>query len=96
MLNIEEIPAHIHDYTRRDISIALIGKNGSNRWVITGNNNPTIQTSVAGGDQAHNNLPPYIVVYFYKRVTAEEFQQYYNLDASFNLIQEEVPDSIIE
>lgn len=95
LLNIDEIPSHDHSYVYRNVSIAKNTKKGSNNYGVTVNSATSINTTLTGGNQVHNNLSPYIVVYFYKRVTAGEFQQYYNLDSNFYLIQNE-PEPIIE
>tara|TARA_E500000318_G_scaffold111264_2_gene129146 strand:+ start:1378 stop:1926 length:549 start_codon:yes stop_codon:yes gene_type:complete len=61
-LSIDEMPAHNHDF-----SAPIIFEDNSDG----GNNGygglSTGQTSTVGGDQAHNNLQPYIVVYMWKR-----------------------------
>lgn len=75
-----EIPSHYHD--------EYLGNNGgsdsapsgysgwpniayiSNKtWWVTGS-----KTSAAGGDGAHNNMPPYLAVYMWRRVTHQEYE----------------------
>jgi hypothetical protein len=68
-LTIDEIPAHAHN-----VDLQSLNSNsdaGSGR-IATGGQGaegliPLIETSSVGGGQAHNNLPPYIVVYMWKR-----------------------------
>ena len=63
-LTIAEMPAHRHPMARAD---------GGSTYQYSYKNNtghPTsgvAYTESAGGDSAHNNLQPYIVVYFWKR-----------------------------
>lgn len=89
-LTIEEMPPHTHN-------IYYLNKTNPKRNVFNvGLKNSaygTLPSSSTGGNGAentipHNNLPPYIVVYFYKRVDAQEYQTFYNLDENFNLIIE--------
>lgn len=75
-----EIPSHYHDeYLGNDggsdsapsgysgwPNIAYISKK---TWWVTGS-----KTSAAGGDGAHNNMPPYLAVYMWRRVTYQEYE----------------------
>lgn len=75
-----EIPNHYHDeYLGNDggpdsapsgysgwPNIAYISKK---TWWATGS-----KTSAAGGDGAHNNMPPYLAVYMWRRVTHQEYE----------------------
>lgn len=75
-----EIPNHYHDeYLGNDggADSAPSGYSGwpniaytSNKtWWATGS-----KTSAAGGDGAHNNMPPYLAVYMWRRVTHQEYE----------------------
>lgn len=75
-----EIPSHYHDeYLGNDggsdsapsgysgwPNIAYVSKK---TWWVTGS-----KTSAAGGDGAHNNMPPYLAVYMWRRVTHQEYE----------------------
>ncbi len=66
-LTIDEMPSHDH---KRPNSILY---NGNSSWWIGGAGGTTIEvvetpTSTSGGNQAHNNLQPYITIYMWKRV----------------------------
>lgn len=75
-----EIPSHYHDeYVGNDggLDSAPSGYNGwpnidyiSNKtWWVKG-----AKTANAGGDGAHNNMPPYYTVYMWRRVTFQEYE----------------------
>lgn len=69
-LTVNEMPSHKHD-----INAPLYSGNSSpGGSSIQGNNNgagtwPYQWCQNTGGNQAHNNVQPYIVVYFWKRTT---------------------------
>ena len=62
-LTVAEMPAHTHTWS--------IGE--STKWCGDGNNRwgpadvTQYNTGSAGGNGAHNNMPPYLVVYIWKR-----------------------------
>lgn len=63
----EEMPSHIHKY---DVSYS--GVSGSNAYVLYQNsmgNAGSLRTNSVGGGAAHNNMPPYLAVYVWKRVS---------------------------
>lgn len=75
-----EIPNHYHDeYLGNDggPDSAPSGYSGwpnaaytsDKTWWATGS-----KTSAAGGDGAHNNMPPYLAVYMWRRVTHQEYE----------------------
>ena len=64
-LTIQEMPSHTHSINK---AISPGGNGSGLTWsgTTTTNNGGVLKT---GGDQAHNNMPPYIVVYVWKRVS---------------------------
>ena len=78
-LTVNEIPSHNHEgiyeyYSKKQISNRGDGGGGWNSVNIsgiTGSQNNTysyLYTGHTGGSQAHNNMPPYLAVYIWKRV----------------------------
>lgn len=79
-LTIDEIPSHTHKIKRNDnysngfmIDTGRIGQWGS-AIIQVGSGNYTAQprsitVENSGGGKAHNNMPPYLVVYVWKRVS---------------------------
>ena len=61
-LTISELPAHTHNVT-------MSTSDSDNDFLSEGNNTGTssFTTSSTGGDQAHNNLQPYITAYMWRR-----------------------------
>lgn len=73
MLTVEEIPSHNHALTDPidKNSIKLGSMTGDTNWALTkraANYDHTLGTNNTGGGVAHNNMPPYIAVYMWKRV----------------------------
>ena len=58
-----EMPSHNHTHKRYGVNNSSYTGQGS-----ICNSSATDTTSTAGGDQAHNNLQPYITVYMWKRI----------------------------
>lgn len=75
-LTIDEMPSHGHNLQRNsNYSFVSSGYSGESGWRITddlgiSNGGIVLAASVSntGGGQAHNNIHPVEVVYFYKRV----------------------------
>ena len=66
-LTIDEMPSHFHRATTRTSA-----GNYQGYFATTSNTTDTIgdiETKIEGGDAAHNNMPPYIAVYMWKRVS---------------------------
>ena len=66
-LTADEVPAHNHTFWKGD------NVSGSGNRVMTGyggtvQGDVDIYSSSAGGGQPHNNMPPYIVMAFWKRI----------------------------
>lgn len=63
-LTVNEMPSHRHEILASTQGTAFGSAyiNPSN-----GSRNSTDQTELNGGGQPHNNMPPYIVVYMWKR-----------------------------
>lgn len=66
-LTVSEMPSHKHSLGYR------IGGGGGSTWYIDGGTvdtwGPDTAVASTGGNQAHNNMPPYLVVYAWKRVS---------------------------
>ena len=66
-LTINEMPSHKHILGYR------VGGGGGTTWYIDGGTvdtwGPDTAVGSTGGSQAHNNMPPYLAVYVWKRVS---------------------------
>lgn len=58
-LTVDEMPSHSHQYNE---ATSPKHQSGSDTECFTANQ--TSNTTTVGGDQAHNNLPPYYVVHY--------------------------------
>ena len=67
-LTVEEMPSHNHGYTRSRLFLSDPG--GQNAIAYNNNIGSAIgaATSNTGGNQPHNNMPPYLAVYVWKRI----------------------------
>lgn len=84
-LTMDEMPSHRHSSDSYQLGYSdsgLVGQGGYCTWVNKGtkdNNSPNtaesgpVKTSFVGGSQPHNNMPPYLTVYVWKRVADEDF-----------------------
>jgi hypothetical protein len=63
-LTVNEMPSHRHTILATTQGTAF-GSNYINP--SNGSRNSTDQTELTGGGQAHNNMPPYLAVYMWKR-----------------------------
>lgn len=75
VLSLEEIPSHRHDN--------LYGDNGVRRGAgwgtgtthtgtlneMTNNDWESLHTGYSGGSKSHNNMPPYLAVFIWKRIS---------------------------
>lgn len=72
ILTIDEMPSHAHTFNRHQLwrtedvpeAGTSNGYGASNKTLSVYSDN----TSMTGGSQAHNNMPPYLAVYVWKRV----------------------------
>ena len=66
-LTTDEMPSHNHKWTKPE-SYTYSGSNFSVPYGAYTTTAPTVSTANTGGGQAHNNMPPYLAVYIWKRV----------------------------
>lgn len=72
VLTVNEMPGHTHGLTHSAANSAGAAGTGTSSFGSVQLNvvwASGYQTDATGGGQAHNNMPPYIVVYMWKRLT---------------------------
>ena len=64
-----EMPSHAHNWARM-LGYGAVYESNHTGWVSTNASVAWFEqaTGGAGGDAVHNNMPPYLAVYIYKRV----------------------------
>lgn len=65
-LTVDELPAHTHATTYGEA--VRYGNSSGDKYIANDNNDPTVYTESTGGDQPHNNMPPYTAIYMWFRV----------------------------
>lgn len=60
----EEIPVHSHSVYHGTVAVSK----GTAEYALVANGSDIKKTTSAGGGQAHNNMPPYLAVYVWKRI----------------------------
>lgn len=66
-LNINEMPAHKHKTSITSSGMAISGSGNQSAITYFDANYGSVDTTEVGSNQAHNNIHPVEVVYFYKR-----------------------------
>ena len=66
-LTVEEMPSHTHRL-KKNSSIGTARQSGGD-WLTDNYGNTWVSSAIenTGGGKAHNNMPPYLVVYMWKR-----------------------------
>lgn len=72
VLTVDEMPSHSHTFNRHQLwSNESVPESGTSKGYGASNKTLAVyrdDTSYIGGNQAHNNMPPYLTVYIWKRV----------------------------
>ena len=67
-LTVTEMPSHGHKlYARGGQTAQTSSPFVDNKPITQGSNSYGFNVSSTGGDQSHNNIQPYIVIYFWRR-----------------------------
>ena len=66
-LTTDEIPSHTHSVSGFNYGSEECQRYTDNSKTVGSNDGSTITSGTAGGGQAHNNMPPYLVVYMWER-----------------------------
>ena len=66
-LTVNEMPSHKHS-TTYVVKSEFATQVGSGGTTALSGGSASITTEYSGGDQPHNNMPPYLAVYMWKRV----------------------------
>ena len=67
-LTVDEMPSHSHKlYARGGQTAQASSPFADNKPILQGSNSYGFDVSKAGGDGYHNNIPPYITVFFWRR-----------------------------
>lgn len=67
-LEVDEMPSHVHKLYARGGSTAQVSSPfADNKPITQGSNYYGFNVSSAGGNKSHNNIQPYIIVYFWRR-----------------------------
>jgi hypothetical protein len=67
-LTVDEMPSHSHKlYARGGQTAQVSSPFAANKPILQGSNSYGFDVSKAGGDGYHNNIPPYITVFFWRR-----------------------------
>ena len=65
ILSVDEMPSHNHLVP---VVSKQVGRSGGSDWVTQySDNQKTISVTNTGNTKAHNNMPPYLSVYIWKR-----------------------------
>lgn len=70
-LTTDELPSHTHNFTHAVVSTDSSGNHiVSNSTILRNYSATTLNaTESTGNEQPHNNMPPYLAVYMWKRIS---------------------------